>query len=545
MYRPHPSTHENYRQRCREIEAEPLPPSIDALLDLAAEEAPSQPAWHFTESGESLTYTALRERVSRLAEGLRDVGVGRGTHVAVMLPNVPEMPLTWLALARIGAVMVPVNLRYTGTELLYMLEDSDADMLVIHHTALKVLESLARMPASLSERIYVVGSTADRYCKWEALESLGADRPLSASAESLDSLVNLQYTSGTTGFPKGCMLTHGYWLTCAKTYGAIDGIAWRRLFADNPFFYMTPQWLLLMAFFHRATLYVAPRLSGSSFSRLVREHGIEFCLFRDIYMREPARTEDADNRLRRMNIYPHRKDEQTAMEARFRCPVRPAFGMTEIGAGMIMPLEADAMVGSGSCGIAAPFRECRIADERGETVADGTPGELLIRGAGLFLGYYKKPEATRAAFHGDWFRTGDVAVRDAFGFFTIVGRLKDMIKRAGENVAAAEVEAVLERIPGVAEAAAIGVPDPLRGEEIKACLVLAPGRSSRDIEPDHVLRHCAQSLAPFKLPRFIDYRSRPLPRTASGKIAKQTLRDEAPHHPERWERSDNQWRQIA
>lgn len=536
---------ETYRRRCREIEAEPLPPNIGALLEQAAKEAPAQLAWHFTETGESLAYGPLRERVCQLAGGLRAIGVKLGRHVAVMLPNVPEMPLTWLALAHVGAVMVPVNLRYTGTELLYMLEDSGADTLVIHHTALKVLEKLPGLPLRLKDRVYVVGTDCGQYHRWEALEPLGASRPPSASPASLDSLVNLQYTSGTTGFPKGCMLTHRYWLTCAKTYGAIDGIAWRRLFADNPFFYMTPQWLLLMAFFHRATFYVAPRLSGSSFSRLVREHGIEFCLFRDIYMREPVDAQDAENQLRRMNIYPHRGQEHAAMEERFRCPVRPAFGMTEIGAGMIMPLEADAMVGSGSCGMAAPFRECRIADEGGNPLADGTPGELLIRGPGLFLGYYNKPEATLAAFHGDWFRTGDVAVRDARGYFTIVGRLKDMIKRAGENIAAVEVETVLERLPGVAEAAAIGVPDSLRGEEVKACLVLEPGRSSLDVAPHQVLQHCAQNLAPFKLPRYIDYRSGPLPRTASGKIAKQVLREEAMHHPERWERSDNQWRQIA
>jgi crotonobetaine/carnitine-CoA ligase len=188
-----------------------------------------------------------------------------------------------------------------------------------------------------------------------------------------------------------------------------------------------------------------------------------------------------------------------------------------------MPIEAAEKVGSGSCGIAGPFREVRIADPNGVTLPAGMSGELLIRGPGILTGYHNKPEATGAAFHGDWFRTGDLAVQDADGFVTIQGRIKEMIRRAGENISATEVEAALLAIPGIVEAAALPVPDALRGEEVKAYIVLGDGRSVADLPPEQIIAHCSRRLAPFKVPRLIEYRTEPLPRSTSGKVRKPDL----------------------
>lgn len=529
-------------ERIRRIEAEPLPRNIGALLDTAADAVPGQTAWRFIANDEAITYRELRDAVNRLANGLAAAGVRPGTHVGVMLPNISAMPLTWLALARLGAVMIPVNTRYTGRELHYCLEDGRAEFLVIHDASLEALRAMPSPLAGLSGRVFVVGEAPAGLRDWAGLSATqGAALP-EVEEPGLETVLNLQYTSGTTGFPKGCILTQRYWLTCAKTYSTFDGLKIDRILADNPFFYMTPQWLLLMAFLQRGTLFVGPRLSASHWLESVRAHRIQYCLFREIYAQQPPTPHDADTGLLRASIYPHRAADHAGLENRFGCPIRPAFGMTEIGAGLIMPIEAADMVGSGSCGIPAPFRECRIADLDGNTLPTGTTGELLVRGPGILKGYYGKPEATAAAFHGEWFRTGDLARCDERGYYYIVGRIKDMIKRAGENIAANEVESIIEMMAGVAEAAVVGVPDERRGEEVKACLVLADGYAVTDVPPQSVLDHCALHLAAFKLPRYLEYRAVPLPRTASGKVAKTQLRTErADLLANTWERVHGRW----
>jgi crotonobetaine/carnitine-CoA ligase len=200
--------------------------------------------------------------------------------------------------------------------------------------------------------------------------------------------------------------------------------------------------------------------------------------------------------------------------------------MTEIGTAMFVPIEATEMTGSGSCGVAEPFRQCRIADENGTTLPVGATGELLVRGPGILQGYYNNPEATAQAFHGDWFRTGDLFRQDERGYFYIVGRLKDMIRRSGENIAAREVEEVVLRLQGVFEAACVPVPDARRGEEIKLLVVLQPAISNTEVPPSLILEHCRARLAPFKVPRYIAYADA-LPKTASNKVAKGELRASA------------------
>lgn len=515
-----------FAERTRRIEAEPLPANIGALLDEAADAVPDHLALEFIDSGETFTYRALRDRVARLVNGLRSLGIGKGTHVAVMLPNIPEWPLTWLAIARLGAVIVPVNTRYTGRELHHALDDAEADHLIIHDQYLPVLQAVPHKLPRIEGRIVVAGAAVPGHRHWQELVD-GFDATLPPlDPVGLDDLINIQYTSGSTGMPKGCLLSHRYWLQVAKAHSAGDDQAYPRALAPTPFFYMTPQWLVLFAFFQRGTLYVAAKQSGSKFMEWLRRYRINFCLFPGAAFKQPPHPLDRQNEITRVSIYGFPRHSQAALEERFDFVAREAFGMTEIGAGLSVPLEATDMVGSGSVGLPTPFRECRIADMDGNTLPQGEIGELLFRGPGMLQGYYRNPEATKATFHGEWFRSGDLARQDERGNYYIVGRAKDMIKRAGENVAALEVEGVVASLPGIAEVAAVAVPDELRGEEVKIHVVLQQGVTRAALPPDAIWAHCTANLASFKIPRFIEYRDRPLPRTASDKIDKPALKRE-------------------
>jgi len=478
-----------HAERRRRMEAEPLQPNLHSLVERFCQEDPDALAWVFFDSNETLTRRNVFDRITRLASSLYGIGVGKGTHVAVALPNVSAFPITWLALACLGAVMVPVNTRYTAAELGYVLNDADAEYMVIDARLLRRLESVADRPPVLTpDRIIVLGSDRSRlYRSWGKLLAEGTPGFRPDWPVAREDLMNIQYTSGTTGFPKGVMQTQLYWLIMGRVAAHRDGLQLKHILIAQPFFYMDPQWLTLMAIEQRGTTFVAAQPSVTRFMDWVHQYQIHFCIFPELVYRQPARDNDAKTALRRVATYGHSKAIHGDLERRFNVVAREGFGMTEVGSAMSMPYEATHMVGSGACGLPSAFRECRIVDQEGGDVPQGTVGELVVRGPGVTKGYYKKPEANRAAFFGDWFRTGDLFVQDERGYYTIVGRLKDMIRRSGENIAAREVEAALVAIEGVEDAAAIAVPDEARGEEVKAYLFLNPGFTPETLRPAHIL----------------------------------------------------------
>jgi long-chain acyl-CoA synthetase len=513
-----------YEERRRKIEAEPLPANIGALIDEAADTAGDALLWNFFESGETITYADMRRMVNGLATALVGQGIAKGTHVCVMLPNIAAFPLTWLALGRIGAVMAPTNISYRERELGHIVESADVTWFIAHKDCLDVIlsareQGLIDLPLS---QIIVVGGAPDGMTAWEELASEPRDTFEAPEPVDHDDLLNIQFTSGTSGFPKGCMLTQRYWVSAGKVNAFRDGRDYRGILASTPFFYMDPQWLLLMTMYHRATLFVAARQSTSRFMEWVRLYEIQFCLLPWVLHSQPDHPDDADNAIVRSNVYGVPRDLHARLEARYDLNAREAFGMTELGPTMFMPIERSDMVGSGSCGVPCPFRECKIIDDEGRTLGAGDVGELLVRGPGIMLGYYNNPQATAEVFHDGWFRTGDLFRTDEQGNHFIVGRKKDMIRRSAENIAAREVESVLNAVPAVAEVAVIGVPDALRGEEVKAYIKLKTGADPSDDTLRIIIADAQKGLAPFKVPRFYTFIDE-FPRTVSLKIAKPQL----------------------
>lgn len=510
----------------RRIEAEPLPENLGALLDLAVERYGDKPAWIFVDEERApLSYRGLGELVARSANAFASLGVRKGSHVGVMLPNIPQSLAAWLGLARLGARMIPINPGYTPDELRYWLTDGDAERLLIADACLATLEKVQAQGRVLDNRHVVTFGERPvaGFADWS--EMLAAASPTFVASEpvGLDDVVNIQYTSGSTGWPKGCLLPHRYWIQSGKVLSE----AWpkfERIQCDLPFYYMGPLWRFALAAYQGAALCVPLTYSLSRFRERIRDYDYDMGWMTNPVAMLPPDPIERQNKLKMIAIFGLSKELHRPMEERYGAPVRESFGMTEIAFSIYMPLADAHMSGSGSCGIVTPFRELMIADPEGKPVKQGEIGELCIRGKGILHGYYKKPEATAAAFHGDWFRSGDLFRQDENGYYYIVGRIKDMIRRSAENISVTEVETALSTLPAIQEAAVHGVKDEKRGEEVKACVVLHADFTPEKVPPETVIAHCRAHLARFKVPRYVQYYGA-FPRTGSNKVAKKRLAD--------------------
>lgn len=537
-------------QRLREAmeAATNVPATLGELIRERALTLGDTIAGNWFDDNVTYTYRDLDTNADRLASSLLAHGVRKGTHVAVMLPNVAAFPITWIALGRIGAVMVPVNVTYTPHELNFVLEDSDAQFLVIDNELLPVLESVAPFPSLLSDvRVVVHGDCSGAaYLSWEQLVSEGEAPFCAPSSVVASDLLNLQYTSGTTGFPKGCLLSHDYWMLISRQAALMRGGGGevRNVLVWAPFFYMDAQWQFLMTLWLSGTAFVARRMRLTRFHDWLREHRIHMCIYPEVAFKHASAPEsDASLYLKYLSIYGWGVEARRDVERRYKIVAREGYGMTEVGGATHVPPDAVHMAHTNSCGLAMPFRELRIVDMDGNDVEVGEEGELWVAGRAIFWGYYKRPEANAESFRGRWFRTGDVFRRDANGYYYIVGRIKDMIKRAGENIAAIEVEAALRAMPEIEEAAVVAVPDSFRREEVKAYLKLREGLTPKEVPPAHVFAHCARHLASFKVPRYLAYVTEDFPRTPTRKIIKRALIEEVSDlRVGAFDRVDDVWR---
>lgn len=533
----------------RTIEAEPLPDNVRAFLDDIVRRNGDKPAFSFFEEPastpfRSLTYRQFDRHARKLASGLYDLGIRKGHHVGVMLPNVPAWPLTWMALAHLGAVIVPINVRYMARELGFVLADSDSRWLVIYGDCLETLSNLGTERPEDGHIVVVDGPADGGRHDWSDLIGRGDPAFDAPEQPQLDDLATILYTSGTTGFPKGVMLPHRYWLTFTK-HGTMEirylGI--ERMLLCQPFYYMAGQGWFLYGLFLGSEIFVAPQLSIRRFMPWVRQTRSQYALASNAILRQDLGPEDRENDLKFMHVgAAYAKETQAEIERAFGCIVRNCYGMTENAIATYVPINAPERVGPDVIGIETPFREVMIADGEGRPVPDGQDGEILTRGPGLLLGYYKKPGANQASFFGEWHRSGDRGYRDKDGYFHLLGRMKDVIRRNGENISALEVETVLLSLPGILRAAALAVPDSQRGEEVKVCVMLDAGLTREQVPPEAIIGHCASGLASFKVPRYVEYRDE-MPTTVSGKIEKHALvKGVADLRTGSYDRVDGVWR---
>ncbi|WP_165720279.1 class I adenylate-forming enzyme family protein [Bordetella trematum] len=485
-----------------------LPSTVYGVLRRAAERYGDRPAWSFIDEGSGKTWREVLEAVDCAARALHRAGVRARSHVAIMVNNIEAFPLCWLALARLGATIVPINTAYTEREVEHALTLSESQFLVIESEFLPVLEQVADAPVTAGNTL-VVGQTAPRapYQSWEGLLAQAqADPDPVPDAVGPSSLLNIQFTSGTTGFAKGCMLTHGYWLVLGLGACMLFGERMRRIYMGQSFYYMVSQRLLMNAMLMGAELVIPRRPGSKRFMPDVIAHDCDYCSMFEMAYKQGLRVQDKTNRLKLATIFGFNQAAAQNFEQVFDTQVQEFYGMTEIGGALYLPREVrpSAYV-SGTCGVVAPFREVRVCDPEGNTLADGQIGELCVRGPGIMLAYYRNDSATAEVFHGDWFRTGDLFVKDPGGHYRIVGRSKDMVRRSGENIPAQEVEAVIRALPEVSQAAVVAVPDDYCGEEVKLYVQLNDGITPEQLPVTRLLEHARANMAAFKVPRYYAY----------------------------------------
>ena len=509
------------------IEADPLPRNFEALLENAIERFGDDPVWIFVEQDKpDLTWRELGEIARRSANAFVKMGVRKNSHVGVMLPNIPENLAGWVALGLIGARIIPINPNYTPDELRYWLTDGDAEFLLITGKTLDTYLAVEKDTPLLSrEGVAIWGDLIEDFGHWACLLAEASSEFESAESVVLDDVISIQYTSGSTGWPKGCLLPQRYWIV----FGKIASEMWpglKRIQCDLPFYYMGPMWRFAMVAFSGGALCVPPSYKLSQFRERIRDYDYDLAWMTNAVAMLDADPIERDHNLKVIATFGMSPKLQSSVAARYKVPVRDAYGLTETGLAIGCRLNDDASVGIGTCGKLLPYREAIIVDAHGNTLPAGETGELCIAGPGIMQGYYKKPAETQAAFRGKWFRTGDLARRDTEGYYFIVGRIKEVIRRSSENISISEVEGAIATLPEVQNIAVHGVDDEKRGEEVKVCLILKSDRTVDDLPPAKVLEHASAHLARFKVPRYVQY-YRAFPLTASNKVARKRLREGA------------------
>ena len=528
------------------------------VLDRMVEEFPDQYAFKYTTLDYTRTYSEFRDDVDTFARSLIAMGVKAGTHVAVWASNVPQWYIAFWATVKIGAVLVTVNTAYKIHEIEYLLRQSDTHTLIMTEGAKDIHygEIVAELCPELENHkagtplhakrlpflrnVITVGFKQKGCLTWTEAWERSAQVPLSevqrmAAMVDKDDVCNMQYTSGTTGFPKGVMLTHYNVVNNGKYIGDHMELSTAdRMMIQVPMFHCFGMVLSMTASMtHGTTMYPLPYFSPKpALACINTEHITAFngvpTMF--IAMMQHPDFSKTDFSYIRVGIMAGANCPadlmKKATEVMNMKEIVSVYGQTEASPGCTMSSYYDSLeVRTETVGSKFANVECKIVDpETGLDCPDGVNGEFVARGYNIMKGYYKMPVATAEAIDKDgWLHTGDLACRDSNGNYRITGRLKDMIIRGGENIYPKEIEEFIYTCPKVRDVQVIGVPDEQYGEEIMACIILKDGE---EMTVEEMKKYIADHMARHKVPRYIDFVEK-FPMNAAGKILKYKMREEA------------------
>jgi acyl-CoA synthetase (AMP-forming)/AMP-acid ligase II len=476
------------------------------------------------------TFAEVVDRVARLAGALRGLGVADGDRVAMLSMNSDRYSEYLLAVPWANAVLNPVNIRWSPAEIVYSFEDSQTSVLLVDDAFAAMLPALRSGYTGLKAVIHCGdGPAPEGTLGYEQL--IAETTPVADAGRGGDELAGLFYTGGTTGFPKGVMLSHANLVTSAL--GATSsGYVFRpggTYLHAAPMFHLADLAGWAAQLMLGGTHVMIPAFEPVSVMRAIQDHQVTDALLVPVMIQMLVDHADVGSydltSLKRV-LYGASPMAQAVLERAMRTLPRAefiqAFGMTELApiATMLGPDEHRAGSRLRSAGRAAPHTEVRIIDAEDNEVPRGTVGEIAVRGGNVMQGYWNKPEETALALRGGWMHTGDGAYMDEDGYVFIVDRLKDMIVSGGENVYSAEVENAVASHPSVAACAVIGVPDDEWGERVHAVVVLKPGGTAT---PDQIREHAKSLIAGYKAPRSVEFVDA-LPVSGAGKILKRELR---------------------
>ncbi|MFG6586958.1 AMP-binding protein [Sulfitobacter sp. MOLA879] len=506
------------------------------LIDRLAEEQPDRALVVFDDNGESWSYADFRNKVIQTAIGLQTSGIAQGDHVLVFAPNSREQIRIFFALNYLGAVYVPINTAYRGSLLSHVINVSDAQVAVVHAD---LVERLRGIDTYRLEKLIVLGGKAEdtplpSIAYGEALlPAEGTLAPLSRPIEPWDPMAII-YTSGTTGPSKGVLSSYLHLFTNAGPESWPFVTKDDRYLINSPMFHIGGMGPMFCMLARGASFALVDRFDTDTYWQSVRNTGVTVAFLLGVMAtflekKAPA-PDDAENPLRLVLMVPLASNAER-FSKRFGVDVHTIFNMTEISS----PIVSGPNPGiRGTCGQARSGVDIRLVDDNDCEVPLGEVGEMLVRTDrpwGMNSGYYKNPEATAKAWRNGWFHTGDAFRQDAEGNFFFVDRMKDAIRRRGENISSFEVEADVCAHSAVREAAAVAVSSDLGEDDVLVCVAPVEGQT---IDPAELIAFLTERMAYFMVPRYV--RILPdLPKTPSAKVLKHELRAEA-ITPDTWDR---------
>lgn len=492
------------------------------------------PNWPFVLS-ESTNYTwqEFNRMVNKMGNALRKQGVCKGDRVAVCLPNSPEYLITYFAIVKLGAIAVPFNIMFKSTEMSYIINNSEAKVFVtlVGETTANILEIRDTIPSI--ETIIIVGEP-------KLGEVLLFSQILEGESDQLelvdcdqDDVVTILYTSGTTGQPKGAMLTHNNFYKMAELNSCYVNLVTDQdvSFTGTPFCHIFFVTTVLGPMFKGAAVVTTPRFYPEKALELISRFKVThfagvptmYIYMLETYLKDPQKYD--------LKAWRNAQSAGAAMPAEYITKIEAAFGVDfceNYGATETSSTATYGRLGhgkAGSIGLPSDTWEVIIGDKNNNKVPQGEVGEIVLKGPGLFKGYWKMPEATAEAFVDGWFHTGDLARADEDGYLYIVDRKKDMLICGGYNIYPREVEEVLYTHPAVFEVAVVGVPDSIKGEIPKAFITLRTGCQAVE---DEIIAFCKDHMAAYKAPRVVEFLTE-LPKNLSGKILKRVLVNRESH----------------